>query len=214
LLNHTALKARHRSERDAYTESFSTRIHRALSWLNRAEQESDDLDARFIFLWISFNAAYANDFHRPTFNERTKFDHFVGMVVKYDTDHQLDLVLWEEFPNSIRLLLDNQYVFAPFWDALHTDNQDAWRDSFERSKGTANRALGEQNSAVILEIVLDRLYVLRNQLVHGGATWNSGVNRSQVQDGCAIMGRIVPLLLSVMMDNHTKFFGDHPFPVV
>ena len=35
------------------------RTHRALSWLNRAEQESEDLDARFIFLWIAFNSAYS-----------------------------------------------------------------------------------------------------------------------------------------------------------
>mgnify|MGYP003610388203 FL=1 len=35
-------------------------MHRALSWLEKAEQ-SDDLDSRFIFLWISFNAAYAKD---------------------------------------------------------------------------------------------------------------------------------------------------------
>lgn len=29
---------------------------------------------------------------------------------------------------------------------------------------------------MILSILFDRLYVLRNQLVHGGATWNSDVN--------------------------------------
>ena len=30
---------------------------------------------------------------------------------------------------------------------------------------------------------MERLYVLRNQLIHGGATWNSGKNRDQVVEG-------------------------------
>ena len=38
---------------------LSLRLHRALSWLNRAEQLADDPDSQFIFLWIAFNAAYA-----------------------------------------------------------------------------------------------------------------------------------------------------------
>lgn len=48
-------------KRDAarYPEATRVRIHRALSWLERAEKESKDPDATFIFLWIAFNAACA-----------------------------------------------------------------------------------------------------------------------------------------------------------
>ena len=35
-----------------------------LSWLHRAEQCEDE-DGRFIFLWIAFNAAYAQDLAEP-----------------------------------------------------------------------------------------------------------------------------------------------------
>ena len=54
------LKQRHRQERDAQYPDLRLRVHRALSWLDRAEQ-ADDLDGRFIFLWIAFNAAYATE---------------------------------------------------------------------------------------------------------------------------------------------------------
>src|SRR5690606_40907016 len=54
------LKQRHRQERDAQHSNLRLRVHRALSWLDRAEQ-AEDLDGRFIFLWIAFNAAYATD---------------------------------------------------------------------------------------------------------------------------------------------------------
>jgi hypothetical protein len=45
-------------ERDQFNEDFKLRIHRTLSWLQRAEQAQleQDLDSQFIFLWIGFNA--------------------------------------------------------------------------------------------------------------------------------------------------------------
>ena len=58
--DHRTLKQRQRAERDSYHPNLALRVHRALSWLNRAEQ-ADDPDGRFIFLWIVFNAAYATE---------------------------------------------------------------------------------------------------------------------------------------------------------
>ena len=57
-MSYSKLKDKHRSVRDDQEKSLSIRIHRSLSWLGKAEQETDE-DAQFIFLWISFNAAYA-----------------------------------------------------------------------------------------------------------------------------------------------------------
>ena len=34
----------------------------------------------------------------------------------------------------------------------------------------------------VLSVVLSRIYTLRNQLMHGGATWSSSVNRDQIRD--------------------------------
>ncbi|MGB5291682.1 MAG: hypothetical protein WBN41_09580, partial [Lysobacterales bacterium] len=54
------MKTRQREIRSRFPVSLKLRVHRALSWLYRAEQEVEDHDARFIFLWVAFNAAYAN----------------------------------------------------------------------------------------------------------------------------------------------------------
>ena len=59
-MQYATLKQRHRQEWDSQPVNLSLRLHRALSWLNRAEQFEDD-DGRFIFLWIAFNAAYATE---------------------------------------------------------------------------------------------------------------------------------------------------------
>jgi hypothetical protein len=56
--------------------------------------------------------------------------------------------------------------------------------------------------------------VLRNQLVHGGATWNSTVNRSQVRDGAAVLGWLLPVMIDIMMNNSDRDWGKPFYPVV
>ena len=76
------------------------------------------------------------------------------------------------------------------------------------------RSFEAQDTARTLSFVFDRLYVLRNQLVHGGATWNSAVNRDQVRDGAAILGSLVPVFVDVMMDNPHGDWGRSFYHVV
>jgi hypothetical protein len=44
--SHKELKARQRRERHTHSPSVALRVHRALSWLGRAEKERADDDAR------------------------------------------------------------------------------------------------------------------------------------------------------------------------
>jgi len=73
--------------------------------------------------------------------------------------------------------------------------------------------MGNQ-TALVLSIVFDRLIVLRNQLVHGGATWNSSVNRAQVKDGANVLSKFVPVLIDLMLSQPERDFGDVLYPVV
>ena len=56
-----ALAKRYQSQISQQRNPFTLRMHRALSWLQRAETAGDDDDVAFICLWIAFNAAYAQD---------------------------------------------------------------------------------------------------------------------------------------------------------
>lgn len=84
--------------------------------------------------------------------------------------------MFNEFSGPIRTLIDNRFVFEPFWTALREhDPSNRWEASFAGSRKAAMAAVLGQDTSTVLSIVFDRLYVLRNQLVHGGATWNSQV---------------------------------------
>lgn len=212
--SYAELKDCHRSIRETHPASLSLRIHRALSWLSRAEAECDDPDARFMFLWIALNAAYAREFSREEM-ERFRVRGFIDSLVKLDTGKTLHKVLFQQFNGPIRLLVYNKFTFEPFWVALRThDSSGRWEQSFEGSKKTAMASIMAGDTATVLSLVFDRLYVLRNQLVHGGATWNSQINREQVRDGVAILGTLVPVILSLMMDHPDQEYGDVLYPVV
>lgn len=213
---YTQLKARQREVRGAFPESLALRTHRALSWLQRAEREPDDADARFIFLWVAFNAAYANEIRdRQSFTERRQWVNFLGRLLAGDRERLLDAIVWDQFSGPIRLLIDNQYVFQPFWDYHNGWIAEAeWQERFEKSRAAARRGLARQDTKRLLAVVLDRLYTLRNQLIHGGATWNSGVNRAQVKDGAAILALLVPTVVHLMMESPEQVWGDACYPVV
>ncbi|MBE0472529.1 MAG: hypothetical protein IBX55_23860 [Methyloprofundus sp.] len=72
----------------------------------------------------------------------------------------------------------------------------------------------EHDTVAVLSIIFDRLYILRNQLIHGGATWNSSVNRNQVSDGTKIMAKLVPLMIDIMIDSPDQDFGALIYPVI
>lgn len=61
-LDHATLKAKQRAIRAGFPETMGLRAHRAINWIGRAKACGEDDDARFLFIWITFNAAYA-DFH-------------------------------------------------------------------------------------------------------------------------------------------------------
>ena len=215
-LNYYNLKNRQREVRDAFSPALALRTHRALSWLERAEREEGDHDARFIFLWIAFNAAYANEIgDRKTFSERKVLLNFLKRLEALDRERLLYQAVWDQFTGPIRLLIDNRFVFQPFWDHFRGQaGAEDWEQRFSHSRRQAHRALGRQDTLKILAVVFDRLYVLRNQLIHGGATWGGAVNRQQIRDGAAILGALVPIVIHLMLEAPYQLWGEPSYPVV
>lgn len=207
-LSHAKLKAKQRELRDGFPMPLTMRVHRGLSWLGRAETETQDSDVRFILLWVGFNALYAGNIDEALSNERRVFRDFFSTLVKLDNRHKIYDAIWTRFPQEIRTLLDNKYVFAPFWK-FHNGEPGAedWEQHLTGARRAINAALSKHDTPTVLSIVFDRLYVLRNQLVHGGATWDSSANRAQVNDGASILACLLPIFIDEMMDH-----PEHPWP--
>jgi hypothetical protein len=204
------------------TRHNEDRLRRAESWLERSRKTGADAEQadssedkaalvceQFIFLWISFNAAYGrelldnnNGYRNPKetgkFNAG-KFNAFLKEIIKLDTDGEIESILWNTYSGPVRVLLDNRYVFGPFWDWVRgVPSREGWEKRFTRSKSSANRALGRRNVQRVLKEVFSRLYELRNQIFHGGVTIASGWGQSQIMDGSRIMASLIPKILEIM----------------
>lgn len=209
------IKQRHRLVREGYPPHLNLRIHLALSWLQRAER-AEDRDSKFIFLWIAFNAAYAQDIEEAVrLSEQETFRAFLNKLCALDRDKHIDQLLWKEFSGSIRVLLNNPYVFQSFWE-FHNGKLSApqWEERFSRARHATQNALASSGSPTLLGIVFNRIYTLRNQILHGGATWNSAVNRAQLQDCVNLLFKLVPVIIELMLDHPDTTWGAPCYPVI
>ena len=210
-----SLKTKQRALRAAFPERLGLRVHRAISWLGRAEAEKTDADVRFILLWVAFNSAYASEIDADATNERKSFKAFFDALVSLDASHRIYDAVWQRFSQEVRLLLANRYLFAPFWHRQNgLEGHDDWEKRLAASQRQIATAMTQFDTGRILLVVFDRLYVLRNQLVHGGATWNSSINRAQVKDGAAVLGWLLPVFIDIMLENPDRDWGKPFYPVV
>lgn len=210
------LKNKQRNIRESFNSEFGTRVHRAISWIIRSENETDDHDARFIFLWIAFNAAYsAYDEDDANIQERARLKSFFETLRQCDNDKTIYEIVWQSFPKQVRSLLNNQYIYAPFWKHHHgATGYENWYSRFKSAQTKVNKALSEGDTVTLMTLLFDRLYVLRNQIIHGGSTWGSAINRSQIKDGSELLQIIVPQIIDLMLDNSEADWGSISYAVV
>ena len=132
-----------------------------------------------------------------------------------DGDKLLDGLVWQAFSGPIRQLLDNPYVFESFWSFQRGEiAEDEWKLRLSKGKKAAASLLASGNTAELLGLMFQRIYTLRNQLMHGGATWDSEVNRSQLRDCVNLLGKLVPVVITIMINNPQATWGDAVYPVV
>ena len=208
------------------------RLHRAVSWLRRGDAERD-ADAKYIFLWIAFNAAYALERNVKTDAQRR--ESYLKSLVSLDKKNHIYGLLVKQLRAPVQDIMENVYVYRGFWDGL-TDQDFNWQEWpnriwFERDRAFVEErlayrpapgslqaqlrpnALVPTDVAAILDKLFDRLNVLRNQLMHGCATQDGTLNRRQVDAGATLLGPLVHIFLDIMVDNPGESWGATAYPV-
>ncbi|EIP3424204.1 hypothetical protein LSE82_002914 [Salmonella enterica] len=145
------LKIQHRKMREQLPSDLNLRVHRALSWLQRAEMAEDD-DGRFIFLWIAFNAAYATEIDDSyRLSEQASFRNFLEKLCGLDENKQTEELIWQEFSGNIRILLDTPFVLQSFWD-YHSGKISGtqWKERLKYDKKVASMAQASSDTPQLL----------------------------------------------------------------
>ena len=203
------------------------RLQRSRSWLERAASEQD-IDTKYILLWIAFNAAYALERNAakeefgedgndpPDWKLRMRFFEILTRVRSRQIHATIRGQLW----NPATSIMKNEYVYWGFWESL-TDDRFDWENwrlkrQFTREQDKVTRLLsrpGGEHTGYVLQKMFDRLGVLRNQLMHGCATQQGALNRRQVVDATRILEILVPLFVGVMEEYPDEKWGKISYPV-
>ena len=213
-----------KDEASKQKKDFLVRLRRSISWLKRAQQmgkESKgtgrDLDTQFIFLWISFNALYARDPH-DFFSGKKKTE--MGEARRYfrnllnfgrDAKCRIYNIIEGNISGQIISLTDNRFVWANFWSYHHDIHK---KLKHCRPIKNPRPEFNREKTRKILGHTFECLYILRNQLMHGSATSDGGLNQGQLKDSIKILHWLVPVFIEIMLEKPDEKWGRVHFPRV
>ena len=176
------------------------RFHRACSWLQRVESMGDDEDhdLRLTCQWIAFNALYgqwdaAKSEPRP---DRECWRAFLDRIRSLDADNALPAMLTTH-KKLVHAILDDAYLAGFFWK--EPSKQRATQTT--RDRRHAERWYLAEEWGTILDHVMDRIYFLRCQLIHGAATHNSKLNRKSLKRCTTMLDHVLQAVLIVWIDH-------------
>jgi len=181
-------------------EATSIRFHRACSWLARVEATADQQDQDFglIGLWIAFNALYGqwDACKREPRPDREGWRAFLDRILRLDVDGRVSATL-REHKRLVMSLFEDEYLSSFFWE-----DPSAMRAG--QSRRSAHRAATwylENRWKLILDELLDRIYLMRCQLIHGAATYGGKLNRTSVRWCTLMLRHLLLAILTVWIDR-------------
>lgn len=189
----------------------NVRFHRACSWLQRAEQATkDDLDLALLAQWVAFNALYGqwDEGPREPLPDQMCWRVFLDRMLELDTSDFVGTALNDNKP-LVMSILDDEYLSRFFWQ----EPTDKRASQSKKSKFEARTWYLDGNWTMVLDRLMERVYFLRCQLVHGAASYNGSLNRTAVRHCSTMMGHLLPAFMLVWIDHgHDEDWGIMCYP--
>lgn len=185
-------------------QQLSIRIHRSCSWIQRIEEmheEARDVpssDMLLIVRWISFNAMYArwDAEEKRALGDTNSFCLFLAQLLSRDRLDLLADVLDHHRP-LVEDIFEDVHLSHGYWRS--PSEEQAARSLRRARKKLARYETGEHSK--VLEGLIKRIYLIRCQLMHGGATFGGKLNREPLDRCATMLGHLLPALLIVLMDH-------------
>ena len=197
-MNYSDLKKYFDSKNSTMSFDFRVRIHRALSWGQAAEKE-ERLDEKLIKYWISFNALYGSGF-----TEFSEVEKFLGIVISVDKDNLLKNALIEK-SNTIKNFFSIPELYDAYWKDEMATRIDREKEASKYSERNKDKFIEFIKTGVGADAVLfdlfDLIYLLRNQIFHGSATYESIENNSNKKNCIEILELFIPKITEIMINN-------------
>ena len=197
-----------------------TRFRRAGAWLHEANKPLDP-SAKFVFSWIAFNAQFTDKSMRKQWeNKERKYpldlmmiNEFVNRITHRDSGGMLiDAVSGVKV--SLREIFKLPHTFFQFWEkppTLDITSKSQWHAHFHNEWADRLRDLGDdikhRNVKRTLNSAFSRLYVVRNQVFHGGhsSSKRTSFGYTQIQHGAEVLVKMTQCFQLIMAERMDKF---------
>lgn len=176
------------------------RFHRACSWLQRVEQLEGEEggDLRLLGQWIAFNALYGqwSDPDQEPKRDFMCWQSFLDRILQLDSAGRITEVLGDHKP-LVMSILEDEYLSRFFWQ----EPGEIRARKSKKVKFEARTWYIEERWTLVMDRLMERIYLLRCQLVHGAATYNSNLNRTAIRRCSTMLGHLLHAVLGVWIDH-------------
>jgi hypothetical protein len=179
------------------------RLHRAFSWMARVEAIESDKDDDLVLVcqWIAFNALYGrwDVGAREPVPDKLAWSAFASRLLAIDGGKRLSSAL-QTNRAAVMTLFEDEYLSAWFWE----EPTGVRAGKSRKVRHDAKTWYVDGKWGMILERVLDRIYLLRCQLVHGASTFGGTLNRQSLSRCNQMLRRLLETMVLVMIDDGGK----------
>jgi hypothetical protein len=155
-------------------------------------------DLALIALWVAFNALYGrwDSVAQQPWADRDSCREFLTRITRLDQQQLLTDILQHHKPLVMKILED-QYLSNYYWQ----DPTPVRASKSKKSMYDACTWYLEGRWLMILERLVERIYLLRCQLVHGAATHGGTLNRDPLRRCVQMLKHLLPGFLTVITDQ-------------
>lgn len=201
------LRRRWKPTKEKFAESAKhqpllIRIHRACSWVQCVEESADAaLDERLVFQWVALNALYGqwdNTRREPLPDGKTS-SAFFDLLFRIDCDGRLSELLTNERV-LVMSIFEDPYLSGYFWE----DPSAGRAKQTMSTRRKANTWYLEARWKMVLDRLVERIYLLRCQIVHGAATCGGKLNRPAVRRCSSMLEKLLHTCLVIIIDHGSE----------
>ncbi len=189
-----------KEQKPQYSADLKLRIQRAFSWFNKANSLDQELDLQFLSFWICLNALYQQGTQQ---SDNTQcLNAFLTTIVIKDQYRKIETFISGQYRQRVISLLENKYLTQSYWDYQNQIIRlDACQQQLQQDHSDIRAAIEQRNITKILHLLFARLYMLNKQIINGGSSYQSDMNRKPLNESCTLLNRLLPIFMLIVLEN-------------
>ncbi len=193
--------------RETQNTNRKERVSRALSWYRRSE-DSDIDDEKLIYSFIAFNALYSQN----NKTDKEARNEFWGKLRNSEKKHYLfELAL--KIEKVIENILSLWYLSSEYWNDVgkYIEKSDRLQRQAELARKKTREQIRKQDITP-LRLSMERVHLLRNQVMHGMAAFKDSYNRTQVKICAGFVHSLVGTIIRIVIEDDKQNWGKISYP--